>query len=151
VLLAHWPRRLLMWMRTVMNFQYAKGSTTTQAFKTLYREGGVLRFYRGYWAALAQGPLSRFGDTAANTGMLVLLDSLEQTKKLDVASKTAAASVAAGLFRIVLMPIDAVKTSMQVGGSFKPLAQKIKTSGVGVLWHGALASSGATMIGHWPW
>ncbi len=136
---------------TKSSFSFSQGSSTTQAFKTLYREGGVLRFYRGYWAALAQGPLSRFGDTAANTGMLVLLNSLDSTKNLDVGSKTAAASVAAGLFRILLMPIDAVKTSMQVGGSFKPLAQKIKTSGVGVLWHGALASAGATMIGHWPW
>ncbi len=69
----------------------------------------MLRFYRGYWAALAQGPLSRFGDTAANTGMLVLLNSLDATKNLDVGSKTAAASVSAGLFRILLMPIDAVK------------------------------------------
>jgi hypothetical protein len=109
-----------------MNYQYAKGSTTTQAFKTLYREGGVVRFYRGYFAALAQGPLSRFGDTAANTGMLVLLDRLDATKDLNIGAKTAAASFSAGLFRILLMPIDAVKTSMQVGGSIKPLAHKIK-------------------------
>ncbi len=152
VLLFFFPTpSLLMWMRTTMNYQYAKGSSTTQAFKTLYREGGVFRFYRGYWAALAQGPLSRFGDTAANTGMLVLLNRLEPTKNLDVGTKTLAASLAAGLFRMVLMPIDAVKTSMQVGGSFKPLAHKIRISGIGVLWHGAFASAAATVIGHWPW
>ena len=51
-----------------MNYQYKNGGTTLQAWKTLYKEGGLVRFYRGYFAALAQGPLSRFGDTAANTG-----------------------------------------------------------------------------------
>lgn len=141
----------LMWMRTTMNYQYKNGGTTTEAFRTLYRDGGLLRFYRGYWAALAQGPLSRFGDTAANTGILVLLNRLELTKNLDIGTKTAAASVTAGLFRLALMPIDAIKTSMQVGGSLKPLRTKIATSGVGVLWHGALATYTATMVGHFPW
>lgn len=31
-----------------------------------------------------QGPASRFGDTAANTGILTLLDSFDETKKLPV-------------------------------------------------------------------
>ena len=70
----------LMWMRTTMNYQYKNGGTTMQAWKTLYRQGGLVRFYRGYFAALAQGPLSRFGDTAANTGVLVLLNRLDATK-----------------------------------------------------------------------
>jgi len=141
----------LMWMRTTMNYQYRNGGTTMQAWKTLYKEGGIARFYRGYFAALAQGPLSRFGDTAANTGILVLMDSLEQTKNLDVGTKTAGASIFAGAFRMVLMPIDAVKTSMQVGGSLKPLLGKIKTNGIPVLWHGAFAAWSATVVGHFPW
>lgn len=56
-----------------------------------------------------QGPLSRFGDTAANTGMLALLEDVD----IPVPVKTVAASVAAGLFRIFLMPVDACKTIMQ--------------------------------------
>ena len=40
------------------------------AAKTLWKQGGVRRFYRGLGPALAQGPLSRFSDTAANTGVL---------------------------------------------------------------------------------
>lgn len=48
--------------------QYRYGTTTTQALRTLYKEGGIPRFYRGLLPALVQGPLSRFGDTAANTG-----------------------------------------------------------------------------------
>lgn len=57
-----------------------------------------------------QGPLSRFGDTAANTGALALLEDVD----IPPVVKTIAASLAAGLFRIFLMPVDALKTIMQV-------------------------------------
>lgn len=88
-----------------VNYQYRHGTSFPVALRTLYADGGVLRFYRGVLPALIQGPLSRFGDTAANTGMLTLLDSIESTKDLNVAYKTASASVAAALFRIFLMPV----------------------------------------------
>ena len=48
-----------MWMRTTMNYQYRYGTSTTQAMKHLWKEGGILRFYRGYAPALLQGPISR--------------------------------------------------------------------------------------------
>lgn len=53
--------------------------------------------------------MSRFGDTAANTGVLTLMDNLESTKDLNVGFKTVAASAAAAIFRIFLMPVDTVK------------------------------------------
>lgn len=62
--------------------------------------------------ALFQGPLSRFGDTAANTGVLTLVNNLESTKDLNIGVKTVFASSAAAAFRIVLMPIDFWKTTM---------------------------------------
>ena len=62
----------LMWLRTTVNYQYRYGMSTTQALKTLYAEGGVRRFYQGVAPALIQGPLSRFGDTAANAGVMAL-------------------------------------------------------------------------------
>ena len=49
------------------------------------------RFYQGVWAALLQAPLSRFGDTAANAGVLQLLS----TVNMPIAAKTLVASVAA--------------------------------------------------------
>ena len=64
----------LMWIRTTINYQYRYGTSMTTAFKTLYSQGGVLRFYQGLAPALIQGPLSRFGDTAANQGTLHLLN-----------------------------------------------------------------------------
>ena len=51
----------LMWMRTVITYQYRYGTTTTVALKTLYKEGEILRFCRGFISALIQRPQSRFG------------------------------------------------------------------------------------------
>lgn len=143
----------LMWMRTTINYQYRYGIDTTTALRTLYKEGGVRRFYRGLLPALVQGPMSRFGDTAANAGTLALLDSYDTTRSLPVGVKTLASSAAAGAFRIFLMPVDTVKTIMQVEGkdALRALYGKVQTSGPGVMYHGALAASAATFVGHYPW
>lgn len=107
------------------------------------------RFYQGLAPALIQGPLSRFGDTAANTATLTLLEDVD----MPVAAKTVAASFAAGLFRIFLMPVDAAKTIMQVEGAtgLASLGKKVAAGGPSVLYHGALAASAATFVGHYPW
>ena len=143
----------LMWMRTTINYQYANGGGTTAALKTLYKEGGIPRFYRGLVPALLQGPLSRFGDTASNTGALALMEGLDETRDLPIWIKTGAASLSAALFRIFLMPIDTFKTTMQVQGKdgIKNLMAKVKTKGPSVLYHGSLASASATAVGFYPW
>lgn len=141
----------LMWMRTTVNYQYRNGTSFPVALRTLYADGGIPRFYRGVLPALIQGPMSRFGDTAANTGMLTLMNSLESTKDLNVAYKTATASAAAAVFRIFLMPVDTVKTTMQVTGKFSNVVSKVKVEGVPALYHGSLAAASATFVGHYPW
>jgi hypothetical protein len=143
----------LMWLRTTMNYQYRYGTSTSQALKALYKEGGIVRFYRGIGPALFQGPLSRFGDTASNAGMISLLNQTNATKDLPVVVKTGAASLAAGGFRIVLMPIDTMKTIMQVEGlnGLPILKQKISKGGLRVMFHGAIGAAGATAVGHYPW
>merc|ERR1719491_997546 len=77
----------LMWMRTIMNYQYRYGGTTTETIKKLWAEGGVPRFYRGLAPGLIQAPVSRFGDTAANDGALAALEYTE----IPTAMKTMAA------------------------------------------------------------
>jgi hypothetical protein len=143
----------LMWLRTTMNYQYRHGTSTMTALRTLYADGGVARFYRGILPALAQGPLSRFGDTAANTGVLTLMNSFDETKDLPVGAKTIVASAAAATWRIFLMPVDTLKTIMQVEGKrgLPLLGEKLKNKGPTVLYHGALAASGGTLVGHFPW
>lgn len=112
-------------LRTVMNYQYRFGTTTTQAIHTLYADGGWKRYYQGLTAALVQGPLSRFGDTAANAGILALLESNTYMKTLPVFLKSAFASLAAAAFRIILTPIDTLKTTLQTQG--KPGVAILKT------------------------
>ena len=143
----------LMWLRTTMNYQYRYGTTTSNALKSLYNEGGIRRFYRGVGPALLQGPLSRFGDTAANTGIITLLDSNDKTKDLPVSLKTVCASTTASLWRIVIMPIDTCKTILQVEGKkgASILKNKINRYGVSSLYHGAIGASSATFLGHYPW
>lgn len=139
----------LMWMRTTMNYQYRYGTTTAAAMRTLWAEGGPRRFYRGLGPALLQGPLSRFGDTAANTAVLALLESSD----LPVAAKTATASVSAAAWRMAIMPVDTLKTTLQVDGAagLRVLGGKLSAGGPGVLWYGALAAASATAAGHFPW
>lgn len=99
-----------------MNYQYRYGTSTTQAINTLYADGGFTRYYQGLAAALVQGPVSRFGDTAANAGILALLESNTFMRTLPKFIQTAFASVAAALFRLVLMPVDTLKTTLQTQG-----------------------------------
>jgi hypothetical protein len=49
-----------------MNYQFKNGGAFLPTLKKLYAEGGIVRFYRGVVPALVIGPISRFGDTAAN-------------------------------------------------------------------------------------
>jgi len=140
---------LLMWLRTTMNYQYRNGGSAKDAMTALYEEGGIRRFYRGVSFALLQTPLSRFGDTASNSGVLALL----ATSEIPLAARTAlAAGVAAG-WRIGITPLDTLKTTLQVKGEegYDQVMSKVDAEGVGVLWQGALANAGASFAGSYPW
>jgi hypothetical protein len=137
-----------------MNYQYRYGGNLVTSLQELWQQGGIPRLYQGLPFALVQGPMTRFGDTAANVGILALLDSIEATKSLPLPLKTACGSAAAGLWRIVLMPIDTGKTAMQVEGAegLQRLWTKLTTEGnFGLLYQGAFASAAATAVGHFPW
>ena len=88
--------------------------------------GGVGRLYQGLLPALIQAPLSRylsgflfkgnkclffrFGDTAGNVATLTLLAN----SGLPIALQTAIASFVSAGWRMLIMPIDTVKTTLQV-------------------------------------
>lgn len=143
----------LMWLRTAMNYQYRYGGTLGGSLKELYDDGGIPRLYQGLPFAIIQGPLTRFGDTAANVGILALLESIPETAVLPLPLKTLAGSVTAGAWRICLMPIDTSKTAMQVEGAagLEKLKQQVIDVGPSPLYQGALASAAATAAGHYPW
>jgi len=128
----------LMWIRTTMNYQYRYGMGTGAAMRALYAEGGLLRFYRGYGPAMIQGPASRFGDTAANAGALAFFEANPSTAALPAWIKTIGASGLAASWRIVLTPVDTVKTIMQVEGKqgLTILYQKAANQGVVAYYQG---------------
>jgi len=148
----------LMWMRTTVNYQYRYGSGTITAIKALYKEGGstpagITRFYRGLVPALFQGPLSRFGDTAANTGTLVILNEYDATKDLAPWMKTAFCSLTAAGWRLFLMPIDTLKTTLQTDGAkgMALLRTKMASGGPLVLYNGGAGAVMANIVGYYPW
>jgi hypothetical protein len=137
---------LLMWLRTTVNYQYKNGGTLYEAMTMLYAAGGIARFYMGIEWALIVGPLSRFGDTAANEGGLTLFAGLPITVA------TALVSCLAASWRIVIHPIQNIKTVLQTDGvaGWTILANKIDSTGYISLWDGALGNSAATWMGHFP-
>merc|ERR1719265_1714521 len=143
----------LMWLRTAMNYQYRYGGDLGGALKTLTKEGGIGRLYQGLPFALIQGPLSRFGDTATNVGVLALFDAIPAAAGVPGPIRTAAASASAGLFRIFCTPLDTAKTAMQVEGSegLSRLVERVGSQGPAPLYQGAIASAVATIAGNYPW
>ena len=139
----------LMWLRTIMNYQYKNGGSFKEVFLKLYKEGGIRRFYSGIIPALIQGPLCRFGDTFSNT---IILNYLRNSS-IPIFIKTGIASGTSGIIRIILSPVDTLKTMQQVEGknALKKLSKKIKENGFLSLYDGALANGLLNIIGHYPW
>ena len=81
------------------------------------------------------------------------MDALPATQGLPLPLKTACGSAAAGIWRILLMPIDSSKTAMQVEGSqgLTQLWSSVLTKGPSPLYQGAVAQAAATAVGHFPW
>jgi len=143
----------LMWLRTVMNYQYRHGGSTLATVATLWREGGIARFYSGLTAALIQGPLSRGVAAAANFATIFLMAQSTLTAELPTFVKTAISSVGVASFRVLYYPLDTIKTMLQVEGmdAFPALRKKIQASGYCALWHGASFSVLSTAIRHVIW
>ena len=137
----------LMWLRTIMNYQYVNGTGFKESFRTLYSQGGIKRLYRGYPIAIINAPLFRFGDTAANIGVL----ELTKNSNLPLSVTTGIASVGAASWRVLLMPVDTLKLNYQVNGTLDLLKSNIKSNGPKVLYNGSLAAFSSTLIGHYPW
>lgn len=144
-----------MWLRTTVNYQQAHVAVgTMEALRALYSDGGVLRFYRGLAPALLQGPLCRFGDTAANAGIATLLrDSHRANDSMRAIVVTACAALVSAGWRLLITPIDTVKTSLQVSGddAGARLWRKIERHGPCVLWDGGYGAAIASAIGYVPW
>lgn len=143
----------LMWMRTTMNYQFKNGGSFLPTLRTLYADGGIVRFYRGVVPALIIGPISRFGDTATNMLAKNFFAETEALKNMPIFVTTSLGSVLAGLWRLSTLPVDAWKTAKQVYGQdgLSKLMVKYNSLGIKAFYQGGVASASATMVGHYPW
>ena len=140
----------LMWLRTTMNYQYRYGYDFKTSISNLYNDGGIKRFYRGYLPALAVAPLSRFGDVASNT---YITNYFKNNNNIPIPIQTLIASSIATSWRVFLVPIDTIKTSLQVEGkkAIPLLKNKVKNDGFRIMYNGSIASLSASFVGHYPW
>jgi len=139
----------LMWLRTTMNYQYKFGGSMYSTITKLYNNGGIQRFYKGYIPALIIGPISRFGDTFTNELSLQIFNN----SNIPLYMQTGCASMMTGAWRVITLPLDTWKTSLQVHGNkgIDIVKYKIQNEGIRGLYNGSLASSTATIMGHFPW
>lgn len=138
----------LMWMQTIMNNQYRRGGTFVATAERLYAEGGLRRFYQGFGPAMLLAPITRFTDVAANEFALVSL----QGSTYSTPVRTAFGSMIAASARLIVLPIDAWKTTKQVVGEsgLHVLMQKFKKHPLAP-WYGGSGAVMATWVGHYPW
>ncbi len=140
----------LMWIRTVVNYQYRYALSFRQAFAALNAEGGITRFYRGLGFALIQNPLAKFGATAANDSIDVLI---EKYPWVGQGRRAVLSSLLVAFWRFLLMPIDTCKTVLQVDSreGFRELMRKVRAGKLYLLYEGAIASALSSSLSNWPW
>ncbi|GAB5369472.1 hypothetical protein AAMO2058_001407400 [Amorphochlora amoebiformis] len=141
-----------MWLRTILNYQYRHGTSFLATLRLLFKQGGIRRLYRGFGMAIIHAPLTRFGDTAANAAVPVILHGFGKNYTSPLVTQ-AVTSMVACLWRVIITPIDMIKTVMQVEGSaaLDILNTKIKKEGTLALWDGATAGIAAAFLGHFLW
>lgn len=169
------PSRFHRAHRMILSF----GLTIRFTLRYLTCPRGSLRYILA--PSIAAQITARFGDTAANAGILALLSSNPFLAKLPSPVKTVFSSTAGALFRMVLVPVDTLKvrsnpcgcsragfgrssirltrhspaqTTMQTQGGASGvtiLKERIKAYGIGTLWYGAFATAAASFVGSFPW
>jgi hypothetical protein len=141
----------LMWLKTVMNWQYFHGGSLIDAFRTLWAEGGVARFYQGTGFALVQVPLATFGFTFVQSGIVGLVStSGHVVQGLQV---TLVVAILGALWRVLIAPLDTLKTTWQVHGSSakKMFNRRLHVSGPTELWAGSYALFTCQLMAKLPW
>ena len=137
----------IMPLKTTLNYQYTNGVSTKQAIANLFRfGGGISRFYKGFAPALILNSASRFGETLINTSVM-------ENTSLPLYQQTALSSILTASYRSLFMPLDVIKTNLQVkgNGAIKSIKSQVRKKGIRYFWNGTMPQCAATMVGHYPW
>lgn len=141
----------LMWLRTAMSHQYYHGGSFANSVKSLWAEGGYLRFYDGIGFALLQAPLARFGDTFAQSIVVISL-GMPGHAMHSFAAGLIVASIGV-CWRFCMAPLETLKcTSMVHGASAtKIFSRRLREGGMLEFWSGASAMLLVVWVGTVPW
>lgn len=76
-----------------------------------------------------------------------------RARRARLARAQVAPSIVGAAWRTVWMPIDTVKTSLQVEGksALQTLRGRVEENGPGTLWEGSLAAAATSFAGSYPW
>ena len=120
----------LLWLRTANNYQYKHGTTLSNTMKTLYSQGGILRFYRGYIPSLFLGSSIKFGEI--NAYYYSKQCNFNELEKLVFISSISS------FLKLMFVPIDTLDIFLQVEGKkgIQSLKNKVNNKGVRVLYYG---------------
>ena len=120
----------LLWLRTANNYQYKHGTSLSDTIKTLYNQGGILRFYRGYFPSLFLGSSIKFGEI--NAYYYSKQCNFNELERLIFISSVSS------LLKFTFVPIDTLDIFLQVEGKkgIETLKNKVNSQGVRVLYYG---------------
>jgi hypothetical protein len=128
-------------------FLFSPTFSFSKAFQVLYSQGGVPRFYQGFLVAICLAPLSRFGAIVANHLAMHLVSA-----GVPMAVRTLLGAALGVAWRIFILPLDTVKSTMQVegAGAFSALKRRIAAQGFGAMYSGARALGTQTLMSNFP-
>jgi hypothetical protein len=141
----------LNWLKTAMNWQYYHGGSLKDAFRSLWLEGGIGRFYQGAGFAFVQVPVAHFGSTFVQAGIVGLVSSSGHI--VHGMQATMLVAIMGAFWRILIAPLDTLKTTWQVHGTSakKMFDRRLHVSGPSELWSGASALFFCQLMAKLPW
>lgn len=143
----------LMWLNTIVNYQYYHGTHMKDSIETLYRNGGIRRFYTGFIPTLMHGSTSRFCDFYSHSlSKHICQECLSVSTDSTLNSVILSAGISSG-FRSILTPLETVKLIYQIDGNnaTDKIKKKIKAHGLKNMWSGSGAVMTANFFGYIPW
>lgn len=84
------------------------GGKTIETVVKLYRAGGVVRFYQGFFSAFRSASMARFGDNFFSSFVTKEMDKNKYLKKSPIFLKAALVWAFASTWRLLILPIDAL-------------------------------------------
>ena len=120
----------LLWLRTINNYQYKYGTPLIDTFKLLYKNGGFIRFYRGYVPSMFVASSCKFGE----------LNAYYYSKEMNLSKLESLflISSVSSIVKLSIIPVDTLDVFLQVEGKkgINILYNKIRTHGIKVLYYG---------------